>query len=165
MLRGHHGHTSRMEPRRVASLAAVLAGLAWAATVALAWAAHQHHTGPGPVGVAYLTGLGCLVLALGAAGYTLVTRAPVWLRAVVVVATPLLGVMVLALLGQGVEAVYPGDSWLRDELSTAAGAVLALLLGLVGLWRRRYPTDRPTDHRAGSGPAAPGSGRGRRAAR
>jgi hypothetical protein len=73
-----------MNVSRAAATAAVVAGLVWLAAAALGWG---EDVNPVP----YAVGLVCLLVALTGLGYGLVDRAPVWLRAVVSVATPLLG--------------------------------------------------------------------------
>jgi hypothetical protein len=134
----------RMDARRTASAAAVVGGLGWLAGVALTWV---EGTDPALGHAASVLGLVGLVVALAAAGYTLAEQAPVWLRAVVVVATPLLVVAVWVLLDEGVRAVYPGEGWLADEVTRLLTAVVALLAGAWGLRGRR-----------GGSQAAPGAG-------
>lgn len=153
------GRLAGMDPRRIASIAAVVGGVGWLAKVALIWANNGENTDSGLVGIMYGIGLVGLFVALAAAGYTLVETAPVWLRAVVAVATPLLVLMVWVLLNQAILAVYPGDSWLRDELGILVAAVIAVLMGLWGFRRKRpdEPADEPDP------PTRPE--RGRRAAR
>lgn len=148
-----------MEPRRVASIAAVLGGLVWLVKVGLIWANGGENTGSGLVAVAFFGGLALLVVALAASGYTLVETAPVWLRAIVTVCTPLLVMMVWQLLDQAIKAVYTAEGWLRGELNIILAAVVALLLGL---WEiRRVP---PSANHADP-PSHARQGRGRRAAR
>lgn len=130
-----------MDPRRVASVAAVLGGLGWLTKVGLIWANDGSNTGDGLVGVMFFVGLAGLVAALAAAGYTLVETAPVWLRLVVTVATPVLVMLVWQMLDQAIKAVYTQQTWLRDEVNIVLAAVVALVLGLWGLRRRR--PDRP----------------------
>ena len=133
-------------------MAALAGGVGWLVKVALIWANGGENTDSGLVGVMYVVGLVALVVSLGAAGYTLAEKAPVWLRAVVVVATPLLVMMVWVLLDQGIRAVYTTEGWFRDEVTVLLTAVVALLLGGWGLRRGR----------AAAEPALPP---GRRAAR
>lgn len=130
-----------MDPRRLASVAAVLGGVGWLVKVGLIWANGGTNTGDGLVGVMFLVGLAGLVVALAAAGYTLVETAPVWLRAVVTVATPLLVMMVWQMLDRAIKAVYTDETWVRDEVNIVLGGVVALVLGLWGL--RRGRPDRP----------------------
>jgi hypothetical protein len=152
-------HTVGMNPRTIASVAAVVGGVGWLLEVVLIAANGGSNTDGGLVGVMYLVGLLGLVVALAAAGYTLVETAPVWLRAVVVVATPLLVFMVWQMIDQAIKALDAGDGWLGDELDILLAGVIALALGAWGLARRRSAAGRrnPT--------AAPKSTRGRRAAR
>lgn len=147
-----------MFPRRVASVAAVLGGLTWLVKVVLIWIA-DGDTDSIQVAVTYFGGLGLLGVALAAAGYTLVEKAPVWLRAVVTVATPLLVLMVWQLFDQAVKALYTTEGWLQGELSVIVAAAFGLTLGLWGF--TRHPPDADT----GDAPAHVRTGRGRRAAR
>ena len=73
-----------MNVSRAAAVAAVLGGLVWvvAAVVDLGQDVNP---------VAAAVGLVGFLLALAGVGYSLVDRAPLWLRAVVTIATPLLG--------------------------------------------------------------------------
>jgi len=148
-----------MDPRRIASVAALVGGVCWLVRVALIWAGGGENTDGGLVGVMFLLGLVGLVVALAAAGYTLVETAPVWLRAVVVVATPLLVFMVWQMIDQAILAVYTSGGWLRGELNVLLAALVALALGGWGLRRHRAAASA----RAASAPPRPV--RGRRAAR
>ncbi len=150
-----------MDPRRIASTAAVIGGGGWLLKVFLIWGNGGENTGTGPVGYLSLIGWVAFALALGAAGYTLVERAPVWLRGVVALATPMLVLMVWELLDQVVKSVYPGTSWLRDEVSVIIAGVIAVLMGLWGFGRHRPYEDYEEEHE--EQPPAPV--RGRRAAR
>lgn len=143
-----------MDPRRIASVAAVLGGLVWLVRAGLIGAG----TAPDAADILLVVGLGLLVVGLAAAGYTLVETAPVWLRAVVALATPLLVMMVWQLLDQAIKGVWSGDSWVRDEAARLVAVVVALGLGVWG-FRRRRPS------REGDEPPAPPPVRGRRAAR
>lgn len=144
-----------MDPRRIASFAAVVGGVGWLAKVFLIWLSGGENTDEGLVGILDIVGWAAFAVALAAAGYTLVERAPVWLRGVVAVATPLLVLMVWMLLDQGVKGVYGGESWFRDEVSVLVAAVIAVLMGLWGFGKHRpEPVEKPK-------PPA----RGRRAAR
>ena len=149
---------SAMDPRRIASAAAVVGGVSWLMKVTMIWGNGGRDMDSEPVQMLYKAGFAVLAVALGAAGYTLVERAPVWLRMVVAVATPLLVLMVWMLMDEGIKSVYPGHSWLRDEVSVIIAAVVALMMGVWGSGRHRpeYPAVGPTPHVAV---------RGRRAAR
>lgn len=144
-----------MDARRVASTAAVVGSVGWLTRVGLAWANGVEGTDPDLAAALDVAGFVGLGLALAAAGYTLVEKAPGWLRALVTVATPLLVLMVWMLGDQAVRALYPDDTWLRDELSVIAAALVGLVLGLWGFRRRRRDDS--------SGAATPPHGR--RAAR
>lgn len=144
-----------MDPRRIASVTAVLGGLAWLLRVGLVVTDSGHSTDSELVGYATLVGWVALAIALAAAGYTLVEVAPVWLRAVVAAATMLLVLMMWWLADEGAKSMLPGDSWLRDEVSMVISAVIALVMGFWGFTRHRPPSHEK--------PAPPA--RGRRAAR
>lgn len=131
-----------MRSSKWASLVAIVGGLAWVASAVLGW-------GDEPEQYSYLAGLVLLVLALAFGGYALVATAPIWLRALVAVATPALGYMVWLT----VEAA--GTDYLMVVL---AGAVM-LLAGGIGLARGGSPAREDLDTQPG--PPA----RGRRAAR
>ena len=73
-----------MNVSRTAAMAAVLGGLVWLVAAALDWGQDVNP-------VVYTIGLVWFLVALMGLGYGLVDKAPVWLRAVVSVATPLLG--------------------------------------------------------------------------
>jgi hypothetical protein len=109
------------------------------------WGNGGQDTDSEPIALMYKAGFAVLALAIAAAGYTLVETAPVWLRMVVAIATPLLVLMVWMLMDQGIKDVYPGDSWVRDELSVVVAAVIALIMGVWGAGRRRpVHDDEPT---------------------
>ena len=128
-----------MPVSRAASGAAVLGGLVWVVAALL-------DLGEDVNPVAYAVGLLCLLLALAGLGYALVERAPVWLRAVVSVATPLLGYGVWFTVA---------DAFTTDALPVLVGGVALVAVGALVLWRGRDTEPRPA--------AAPV--RGRRAAR
>ncbi len=140
------GTLGAMDPRRIASFGALLGGLVWLAEAVVIWTAGEDRADSGLAWALFLAGLVVLCVALAAAGYTLVEKAPVWLRAVVAVATPLLVLMVWQLVDQAV----------GDAVSAVVGGVIALGLGAWGL-RRRSGSSAP--------PPEPPPVRGRRAAR
>lgn len=139
-------------------MAALAGAVAWLAKVALVWLGDGDSGSAAVVVTDYIGWVG-LFVALAAAGYTLVETAPVWLRAVVALATPLLVLMVWLLVDQAARTVLSADGWLREELSTLIAAVIALVLGVWGL-RRRRPAGAPADPDPPRRPE-----RGRRAAR
>lgn len=146
-----------MDPRRIASTAAVIGGVGWLLKVFLIWFNGGENTDSGAVLLTSVLGWAALFVALAAAGYTLVERAPVWLRGVVALATPLLVLMVWELMDQAIKSVYPGSSWLRDEVSVLVAGLIAIGMGLWGFTRHRPYEDED--------PAPPPPVRGRRAAR
>ena len=118
-----------MSVSRWGSVAALLGGLAWVVSAVLGW-------GEDPEQVSYLLGLAMLVVALAAAGYSLVATAPVWLRAVVTLATPALGFTVwLVVL----------DSVSTGSVAVALAGVVLLVGGGIGLGRTsgRTREERP----------------------
>jgi hypothetical protein len=130
-----------MTVSRVGAVAAVLGGLLWIVAGALAWGDDTINQ---PL---YVAGLVLLLVAFLALGYALVATAPVWLRAVVTLATPALGLMVWLILR---------DS-LSEYVASVTGGVLLLAGGGIALLRGRSAT-------AGT-PQPPPPARGRRAAR
>ena len=135
-----HGTLTPMSASRWGSVAALLGGLAWVVSAVLGW-------GEDPEQVSYLVGLALLVVALAAAGYSLVATAPVWLRAVVTLATPALGFMV----------------WLVVLDSVSAGSVAVVLAGVVLLVGGGIGMGRTAGRTREERPEPPV--RGRRAAR
>lgn len=130
-----------MSVSRIGSLGALLGGLVWVVAAVLSWGDDELDQS------LYLAGLALLVVAFAALGYALVATAPVWLRAVVTIATPLLGLMVWLILR---------DSLPSDYVAAAVGGVLLFVGGGIALGRARG--DSP--------PAKPDPpARGRRAAR
>src|SRR6478735_7857713 len=73
-----------MNVSRAAAVAAVLGGLVWIVAAVVDWGQDVNP-------VVSTVGLVWFLLALAGVGYSLVDQAPVWLRVVVSVATPLLG--------------------------------------------------------------------------
>lgn len=138
-----HGTLARMTANRVASVAGVLGGVSWLAKVGLIWANGGTNTDEGIVAVLYLAGLLVLAIAALAAGYAVVTTAPIWLRVVVSVATLALFWILYSVIDSAAQAMYSGGGWLDDELGIVVTAVLALLVGLVALARRDRTTSRP----------------------
>ena len=130
-----------MSVSRIGSLGALLGGLVWVVAAVLSWGDDELDQS------LYLAGLALLVVAFAALGYALVATAPVWLRAVVTIATPLLGVMVWFILR---------DSLPSDYVAAAVGGVLLFVGGGIALGRARGESPPPK-------PDPPA--RGRRAAR
>ena len=130
------GTLTRMTASRVASAAGVLGGVLWLVKVGLIWANGGANTDEGIVAVFYLAGLLALAVAALAAGYAVVTTAPIWLRAVVSVATLALFWILFSVIDSAAHVVYTGDGWLDDELGIIVTAALALLFGLIALARR-----------------------------
>jgi hypothetical protein len=129
-----------MSVSRIGALAAILGGMVWVVAAVLAWGDEDLDT------ALYYAGFALLVVAFAAMGYALVATAPVWLRAVVTVATPLLGTMIWLILRDSIADAY---------VSAVVGGVLLLVGGGIALGRA-----------ASSAPKkAPPPQRGRRAAR
>jgi hypothetical protein len=130
-----------MSVSRLGSFAAVLGGAAWIVAALLAW-------GEDELGAAlYLGGFALLVAAFAALGYALVSTAPVWLRAVVTLATPALGAMVWLIIKDAIPQAY---------VAAVVGGVLLVVGGGIGLSQAGGPA-------ASEEPPPPQ--RGRRAAR
>jgi hypothetical protein len=142
LLRGRdaeHGTLRLMTASRWGSIAALLGGVAWVVSAILGWGGEQEQT-------SYLVGLALVVVALAFGGYSLVATAPVWLRAVVSLATPALGYTVWLTV---MDSVTPG------YLPVLIGGVVLVVAGGIGLGRGAQRNDRPE----------PPPTRGRRAAR
>ena len=123
-----------MSVSRLGSIAAVLGGVAWIVAALLAW-------GEDELGTAlYLVGFVLLVAAFAALGYALVATAPVWLRAVVTLATPALGAMVWLIIKDAIPQAY---------VAAVVGGVLLLVGGGIVL-----------SQSGGSGPTEPTPPRG-----
>lgn len=142
-----------MSARTINSTGLLLGGLSWLPAGLL---------GPegGAGGLAYVVGVLFLVAAFAAGGHSLVSTAPMWLRALVAVATPLL---VLSVWQIAVDALPTGPVVLLVGL---------VLVGVGGPGLIRRPRSAPparrsqARRRAGAGAAAvPGAGPGRRARR
>jgi hypothetical protein len=126
-----------MDASRAAFGAALLSGLVWVVAGVLGWGGDINP-------VVYAVGLVGFVIAFAVFGYTLVDHAPVWLRAVVSVATPALAYMVW---------VAVSDAFASDYLPVLVAGVALLVVGALGLLLRRAE------------PPAVAPVRGRRAAR
>jgi hypothetical protein len=124
-----------MTARRVASVLSVLGGAVWIGAALVGWGGDSQE-------MLYLLGLVLFVLAFAALGYSLVASAPVWLRAVVTVATPALGYMVW---------VTVRDAFATDSVVVLAAGVVLLVAGGIGFTRRGHeepPTVARGGHRA-----------------
>ncbi len=126
-----------MRASKIASVAALVGGVAWLAKVALIWGNGGENIDGGLVAAGYLLGLAFLVVALLAGGYSTVATAPGWLRGVVSVAVLLLGWIIFASIDTAAKGAYSGDGWMRDELGILVSAALALVAATVGLLRVR----------------------------
>ena len=114
-----------MTVSRLGSIAAVLGGAAWIVAALLAW-------GDDELGAPlYLVGFVLLVAAFASLGYALVATAPVWLRAVVTLATPALGAMVWLILQDAIPQAY---------VAAVVGGVLLVVGGGIGLSQASPPT-------------------------
>jgi hypothetical protein len=108
-----------MNATRAAALAGVLGGLVWAVAAVIGWGGDVNH-------VVYVVGLVWLVVALCVLGYGLVDHAPMWLRAVVSVATPALGLVVWVAVLNGFDT---------DHLPVLAAGIAMLAVSGVALTR------------------------------
>lgn len=96
----------------------------WVAAALLAW-------GEDELGAAlYLGGFVLLVAAFAALGYALVASAPVWLRAVVTLATPALGAMIWLIIQDAIPQAY---------VAAVIGGVLLVVGGGIGLSQASPP--------------------------
>ena len=110
-----------MNVSRAAAIAAVLGGLVWIVAAVVDWGQDVNP-------VVSTVGLLWFLLALAGVGYSLVDHAPVWLRAVVTVAT--------ALLGYGVWFTVV-DAFTDTALPVLVSGLVMLALGAVTLVRGR----------------------------
>ena len=110
-----------MNVSRTAAMAAVLGGLVWLVAAALDWGQDVNP-------VVYTIGLVWFLVALMGLGYGLVDKAPVWLRAVVSVATPLLGYGVWFTIS---------DAFASNYLPVLAAGLLLVAIGGLVLVRGR----------------------------
>ena len=122
-----------MSVSRAAAVAAVLGGLVWMVSAVVDWGRDVNP-------VVSTVGLVWFVLALVGTGYSLVAHAPVWLRAVVSVATPL--------LGYGVRFTLL-DAFRASSLPVLLSGLLMLAAGGLTLARARDagPVDAPVHGR------------------
>ena len=110
-----------MNVSRAAAMAAVLGGLVWLVAAALDWGQDVNP-------IVYTIGLVWFLVALMGIGYGLVDKAPVWLRAVVSVATPLLGYGVWFTIS---------DAFASNYLPVLAAGLLLVAIGGLVLVRGR----------------------------
>ena len=110
-----------MNVSRTAAMAAVLGGLVWLVAAALDWGQDVNP-------VVYTIGLVWFLVALMGLGYGLVDKAPVWLRAVVSVANPLLGYGVWFTIS---------DAFASNYLPVLAAGLLLVAIGGLVLVRGR----------------------------
>ena len=110
-----------MNVSRAAAMAAVLGGLVWLVAAALDWGQDVNP-------IVYTIGLVWFLVALMGLGYGLVDKAPVWLRAVVSVATPLLGYGVWFTIS---------DAFTSNYLPVLAAGLLLVAIGGLVLVRSR----------------------------
>jgi hypothetical protein len=122
-----------MNVSRAAAVAAVLGGLVWIVAAVVDWGQDVNP-------VVSTVGLVWFLLALAGVGYSLVAQAPVWLRAVVTVATPL--------LGYGIWFTVV-DAFADSALPVLVSGLVLLALGAVALVRGREapPADSPVHGR------------------
>jgi hypothetical protein len=110
-----------MSVSRTAAMAAVLGGLVWIVAAAMDWGQDVNP-------VVYTVGLVWFLVAAMGLGYGLVAKAPVWLRAVVSVATPLLGYGVWFTIS---------DAFASNYLPVLAAGLLLVVIGVLVLARGR----------------------------
>jgi hypothetical protein len=140
-----------MGPSKIASVAALVGGVAWLANVGLIWGNGGENTDGGLVAVSLVLGIVALGVAVLAGGYSTVTTAPLWLRMLVSLAALALGWIVFASIDSAAKGAYAGDGWLGDELGVLICAVIALIAGTAGLLRSRAtapPASQRPGHRA-----------------
>ncbi len=138
-----------MSVSRIGPVGAVLGGLVWVVAESFPGARKKSTRRRN------VAGLALLVVAFAALGYSLVATAPVWLRVVVTIATPLLGVMVWLTCASSLPS---------DDVSAMVGGVL-LSSAAGSAWDAAGARSRPRSpsrRRAAAVPPADGGGSGYR---
>ncbi|HEX2893123.1 MAG TPA: hypothetical protein VHO29_03870 [Marmoricola sp.] len=134
-----------MTPRLLAAAAGALGGLLLAIAGGSSFLARES---AGWHDALAFVGYAAIVAALSIIGYGLVAQAPVWLRAIVSVAVPLLGASVWQVVAQTIDDRV--DGWKGPATTHLLGGLVALVVALVAF--RRADRDRaggyaPTHHR------------------
>jgi hypothetical protein len=117
-----------MTPRLLAAGIAALGGLLLAAAGGLSFLAHGSRPWHGTLAV---SGYAATAAALLVVGYSLVARAPMWLRLIVSVALPLLTASVWQVVDQAVHDRV--DGWKAASTTHLLGGLVVLVVALVGL--------------------------------
>ncbi|HSE72109.1 MAG TPA: hypothetical protein VLA97_15205 [Nocardioidaceae bacterium] len=111
-----------MRASRVAAIAALAGGVAWLASAFTNVGVDQFSAGG--LGLVTLSaGYAAFALATAAAGYSLVDKAPLWLRLVVSLALLLLAAMVWSLVVQALDS-----DWLCAMLGGVSGVLFAVVV-------------------------------------
>jgi hypothetical protein len=113
---------------RISGALAVIGGLAWLAKVALIWANGGTGTTGGAVGLLFLTGGTCIVLAGGLRAWYLAGNAKVWRRVLASLAFVVVLILMVdlpILIGWQIF----GRVWVAEELGIILTALLALGVG------------------------------------
>ncbi len=122
------GHHPAMTPRVLAAGLAALGGVLLAAAGGLAFLAHGSRSWHADLAV---VGYAVTAAALCVTGYSLVSRAPVWLRIIVSIALPLLTASVWQVVDQVVHDQVAG--WKAASATHLLGGLVVLVVALLGL--------------------------------
>jgi hypothetical protein len=123
--------------RSLAAVAWLVGAVAWLVKLTLIIANGGSNTDEGIVAVAFFAGVVALVVAGAASGFTLCGRWGTWAAVIGVpigVAATLVGI---SLIDSVLQAIVPASGWFDEEVGILGMAVIALLLGLALLARRR----------------------------
>ena len=113
-----------MNVKTVAAVAGLLGGLVWIVAAGMGWADDPLAGTPDTL---WLVGYGLFVLCAGLAGYSLVTGAPVWLRAVATFGAGALAAVVVLSFAPELEVPALPVMIGGALLLLASGAALAML--------------------------------------
>jgi hypothetical protein len=122
------GHHPAMTPRLLAAGIAAMGGVLLVVAGGSSFLAHGSRPWHGVLAVG---GYAVTAAALCVVGYSLVSRAPVWLRVIVSVALPLLTASVWQVVDQAVHDRV--DGWKAASATHLLGGLLVLVVALVGL--------------------------------
>jgi hypothetical protein len=133
---------------RVAAYAWLVGGAAWLVKLLLILAADGGDNVA--IGAAFLVGIAALFVGGGAASYALLRRWSVWLAVPGALAGVAVTFTAINMLDSVLQSVVPASGWFDEEVGILGAAILALLLGLALLRRRRWPRPASAEFSAAS---------------